>query len=183
MRKLLLALVIVLTAALGVSALAVATPCKAAKRRAIHGIVESVGASSITVKLKKGASVTVEVTAKTRIKVNRKAASLADVKAGYRAIVIRAKNGTARAIRATDRVPPRARGVVVRGQVESVGSNSITLKRRNGSTTTVQVTAATRIRVNRALGTLADVQVGYRAFVVRLPDGTAFLLRAHAPKA
>ena len=153
----------------------------AAKRHALHGIVQSVGSSSVTLEAKKGDPVTVQVNGDTKIIVNGKAATLADVLVGYAAEAkLTAAGGPAKVLRA-HQVP--APGTIVVGQVDSVGSNSITLKKRDGSTVAIPVNGDTKILVNGKAATLADVETGYRAYVRRTAaDGPAAVIRAYEKK-
>jgi hypothetical protein len=147
------------------------------KRGVVHGVVQAVGTNSITLKTRKGASVTVEVSADTKIRVNGEAGSLADVQVGYLAAVkLAAGGGPAKALAAF------APGTIVVGVVDSVGSNSITLKTKDGSSVTIGVTGSTKIRVNGKAGALADIEAGYRALVVRTSaNGPAAAIRAYQP--
>jgi hypothetical protein len=148
----------------------------------VHGLVDAVGSDSITLKKKDGTSVTIGVTADTKIRVNGKAGTLADVEAGYRATVRRTSaDGPAAAINAYE--PGHNRRVVLKGVVDSVGSDSITLTLRGNATVTVGVTAATRIRVAGHAGALSDIEAGYHALVLRAgADGPAIAIIARPPK-
>ena len=149
----------------------------------VRGVVESTGSNSITVKTKT-ASLTIEVTAQTKIRVNGKAATLADVKAGQHVVVIRGSaSGPATAIAAGKRPAAGARALL-RGVVQSVGTDSITIQRRNGSSVTVSVTAATQIRVRGHAGAaaLSDIQAGFRIAVLRAgKNGVALAILAAPP--
>lgn len=149
---------------------------KAKKRGVVHGIVEAVGSDSVTLKTKKGLSVTIDVDADTKIIVNRKPGALADIEVGYRAAAKPSKNGgAARWLRAYERPAP---GLVVHGAVESVGSDSITVKKKNGDSVTIDVTANTKIRVNGKAAELADIEAGDRAIVKRTsPNGPAAAIK------
>jgi hypothetical protein len=135
----------------------------------VHGRVDSVGANSITLELKDHSTVTIPVSGDTKIRVNGKAGALADVESGYRALVRRTSaGGPAAAINAYQ---PRGHKLLVRGVVDSVGSDSITLKGHGGATVTIGVTAQTIIRVDGMTGALTDIQTGYRALVLRAGTG------------
>jgi hypothetical protein len=153
-----------------------------AHKRFVHGIVQAVASDSVTLTRKKGDPVTVAVDADTKIHVNGKAGTLADVQVGYRAVArVPKAGGPAKVLRASA-VP--APGTVVAGAVDSVGANSITLKKRDGSTLTIPVTADTKIHVNGKPGSLGDVEQGYRAIVRRTAaDGPAAAINAYQPRA
>jgi antitoxin component of MazEF toxin-antitoxin module len=178
MKKLISVFVIGLVATCAV----VASPAGAKKGKAhgLAGVVQSVGSSSVTIKPKKGDPVTVQVNGDTKIFVNNKAGALADIKAGFRALVRGKQGEPAKAIRAYQ---PPAPGTVVVGQVDSVGANSITLKKRDGSTVAIPVNGDTKILVNGKAAKLADVEAGYRAYVRRTAaDGPAAVIRAYEKK-
>jgi hypothetical protein len=150
---------------------------KKGKAHAVAGVVQSVGSDSITLELKKGATLTVQVNADTRIVVNRKVGTLADIEVGYRALVKGKRGQPAKAIRAYEKPAP---GRVVAGKVDSVGSDSITLKKRDGNSVTIDVNADTKIRVNGKPGSLSDIETGYGAVVRRTaPGGPAAAINAH----
>ena len=155
-------------------------PAAAAKRHGVRGVVQSVGANSVTLQRKKGDPVTIQVNGGTKIVVNGKAGSLSDVKVGYIAEArLAGASGTAKLLRAHEAPAP---GTIVAGLVDSVGSNSITLKKKGGSTVTIGVTSNTKIIVSGKAATLADVETGYRAYVRRTAaDGPAAVIRAYEP--
>ncbi len=125
---------------------------------------------------------TVQVNGDTKIVVNGKAGTLSDVKVGYVALARLTKAGGPAKLLRAHAVP--APGTIVAGQVDSVGSNSITLKKKDGSTVTVGVNADTKIFVGGKAATLADVETGYVALVRRTAaDGPAAVIRAYEKKA
>ena len=148
----------------------------------VAGKVDSVGSNSITLKKRDGTTVTIGVTTDTKILVGGKAATLADVEAGYHAYVRRTTaDGPAAVIRAYQ--PGHGvQKLLVRGVVDSVGADSITLK-HGTATATVHVTAQTVIRVGGQPGALADIKQGYRAAVLRAgAGGDALAIVAFPPK-
>jgi hypothetical protein len=174
--------IVVLAAVTAVFALSVAAPAvaKPGKRHAVAGVVQSVGPNSLTLKVK-NRTVTVQVDTTTKIVVSGHAATLADVKVGYVAVV-RGQNGhPAKTIHAG---PRPAAGTIVRGIVQSTGPNSITLTTKGGATVAINVTLDTKIRVDRNAAVLADIHSGYRAIVVRAAaKGPATAINAHQPQA
>jgi len=147
----------------------------------VHGRVDSVGDNSITLKLKDGSLVTITVNADTKIRVNGKAGALSDIETGYGAVVRRASaDGPAASINAYEAGRHK---LLVRGVVDSVGSDSITLKGHGGATLTIAVTAQTIIRVGGKAGALSDIKAGYRALVLRAgAGGDALAIIAFPPK-
>jgi hypothetical protein len=149
----------------------------------VAGRVESVGANSITLNKRDGSSVVIPVDGNTKILVNGKAATLADVETGYHAFVRRtAADGPAAVIRAYEK-KQGGHKLLVRGVVDSVGTDSITLKGHGGATATIHVTAQTIVRVGGQPGALSDIKSGYHAFVLRAgAGGDALAIVAFPPR-
>jgi preprotein translocase subunit YajC len=186
MKKSSLILIAALVAALSVTGVVAAKPGKPhpahktkLHAKGFHGTVAAVGSDSITLTLKKGGSLTLAVTADTKIRVNGAPATLADVLVGYQAVVKRASDGSAQRIDAKDPAFKK----VVHGIVDSVGTDSITLKlKKDGSSLTIAVTADTKIRVNGSPGALSDIHAGFRAEVKQNSDGSAKAINAKDPE-
>jgi hypothetical protein len=175
MRKLLPLLLVGLVASCAV----VASPAgaKRGKAHAVAGVVQAVASDSITLKVRKGRTLDVQVNADTKVIVNGKAGTLADIGVGYRALVKGKRGHAARLIRAHR---PPAAGTVVAGRVDSVGSDSITLVKKDGTSVTIGVDSETKVRVDGEAGALSDIQSGYRALVRRASaDGNATAIVAH----
>src|SRR6266508_5875030 len=116
MKKLVLVLALVLATSIGLSATAMAgahrglaqtaVASKASKGKGhgtVHGVVTGVDttASTITLTVQKTCeSATINVTDKTKIRVNGKPGTLGDIQAGYHAVVKLAKDGSAKRIHA-----------------------------------------------------------------------------------
>ncbi|HEX9415911.1 MAG TPA: DUF5666 domain-containing protein [Gaiellaceae bacterium] len=177
MKKLLILLVAAVTASVALGATSPALAKKKNKGPAVHGIVQSVASDSITLKLKNGNSATIQVSSDTKIVVNHKPGTLADIEVGYRASVKGKKGQPAKLIRAYE---APAADTVVHGLVDSVGSDSITIKEKDGDSVTIAVNSETKIRVNGKPGALGDIEAGYRAIVHRTSaDGPAKALKAY----
>ncbi len=177
MKKLLILLVAAVTASVALGAASPAVAKKKNKGPAVHGIVQSVAPNSITLKLKNGNSATIQVSSDTKIVVNHKPGTLADIEVGYRAVVKGKPGEPAKLIRAYE---PPAPDTVVHGLVDLVGNDSITIKKKDGSSVTIPVNADTKIRVNGKPGTLSDIKAGYRAIVHRTSaDGPAKAIKAY----
>jgi hypothetical protein len=179
MKKLTVLFLAGLTAVL---ALSVAAPAvaKKGKRHAVAGVVQSVGTSSLTLKVK-NRTVTVQVDTSTKIVVSGHAATLGDIQPGYVAVVRGRSGQPAKSIHAGPRPAP---GTVARGVVKTTGTDSITLTTKGGTTVTIGVTNDTKIRVDGQNAGLADIHSGYHAIVVRTAaDGPARLISAQHPHA
>jgi len=175
MKKLLTLLLVGLVA----SFTAIASPAgaKKGKSHVVAGVVQAVGSDSITLKLRKGGTATVQVNGDTKIIVNRKQGTLSDIQVGFRAFVRGKRGQPAKAIRAHAAPAP---GTLVAGKVDSVGADSVTVVKRDGTAVTVPVTADTKVRVNGQVGSLSDLQKGYRIFIRRTSaDGPAAVINAH----
>lgn len=177
MKKLLILLVAAVTTSVALGAASPALAKKKNKGPAVHGIVQSVASDSITLKLKNGDVATIQVSSDTKIVVNHKPGTLADIEVGYRAVVKGKKGQPAKLIRAYE-VP--APGTVVRGLVDSVGSDSITIKEKDGDLVSIAVNSDTKIRVNGKPGALGDIEAGYHATVLRTAaDGPAKAINSY----
>jgi hypothetical protein len=122
------------------------------------GDVTAVDATTITVKGKGGAARVITVNGSTVYKLGSAAGTKADVKVGVRVAAQGSVSGdTFTAI--TVRIQPAEVGGVVTGKT----SDSITVKRGDGSTTVIHVTSKTTYEhKGTAAATLADVAVGDR---------------------
>jgi hypothetical protein len=151
------------------------------------GQVTAVNANNSTVTFtnKNNESKTYTIPAGTKIMVNGKDATLADVQVGMYGGVKSTEDGTPIMMRAES---PN-KGVkdskhIFTGQVTAVDANagSITFTNKNNESHTVTVTANTKIKVNGKEATLADVQVGMYGGVKMGADGkTPEELRAESP--
>ncbi|MCY2931512.1 MAG: DUF5666 domain-containing protein [Planctomycetota bacterium] len=159
----------------------------------VGGAITAIGADSITLQPKDGQAVTVSVNAATVYKVNGKAATLGDVKAGMdlkvgmRAYAFVKEGQPASEIRAYTPKPPAPPGdrtpvhKGVSGLVTAVGADSITLQPKEGQAVTVSVNAATVYKVNGKAATLGDVKAGMRCGALGDPGQPAREVHAYLP--
>ncbi len=146
----------------------------------VHGIVTSVGTSSVTVKEFDGTSKTVSLTSSTTYHLAGRAATKEALVAGVRVDI----QGTSRngAFTATDvSIAPS----VVGGTVTAKGSDTITVKDRAGTLVTVHVTSSTTFQVfGISNPTFGDVAVGDAVSAQGTMNGdgslTATIVRAGA---
>lgn len=120
------------------------------------GEVTAISGNTLTIKRRNGETQTVTLTGSTKYKVGGAAGDKSDVKVGSKVQVAGDASGsTFTAL--TVVVQP----TLVAGEVTAKTSNSITLKRRDGTSITIHVTAGTKygVRGNDAAG-LADIAVG-----------------------
>jgi hypothetical protein len=136
----------------------------------VAGEVTAVSSSSLTLKLRDGSSKTITLNGNTKYFIGPRAAAQADVKVGANVVVAGTISGDAfTALTVT------VRPQVATGEVTAKTADSITLKGRDGSTTTVKVDANTQYRIiGKDNATLADVTVGMQiaAQGIRNSDNT-----------
>lgn len=131
------------------------------------GEVTAVGASSITVKGKGGATRVITVNDATVYKLGKAVGSKADVKVGVRV----AAQGTLSGDTFTA-LTVRVSLALVAGEVSAKTADSITIKRHDGSTTVIHVTDKTTLKYKgKDAASLTDIAVGDRV-------GAAGVLRA-----
>ncbi len=141
-----------------VTAIAVPTPMLA-------GTVTAVGSDTLTVKLRDGSSRTVHVNGSTKYKLGRADGKETDVKVGS-VVVAAGADGpgddfTATAVRIQVRLDK------VAGEVTAVAKDSITVKKRDGTTVTIKVGADTKLAIRGdTTPSLAEIKVGMRVTAV-----------------
>jgi uncharacterized protein DUF5666 len=146
------------------------------------GEVTAVDTTTITVKGRRGETSVITVNGSTAYKLGSAAATKADVKVGVRVTALGTRSGdTFTAITVTIR-PAEIGGVVT-----STSSDSITVKRGDGSTTVIHVTPKTTFELKgNESGALTDVAVGDRVSAegVLRADGSidASSVEARGPK-
>ena len=152
----------------------------------VHGTVTGRDTTANTITLTtfhKCDSVTYNVTSDTKIRVNHKTGTLADITPSDVAVVKLAKDGTtAKSIHDRSAHAHSILHGTVKGIDTTANTLTLTLKKTCASIT-VNVTSDTKIRVNHKKGTLGDIQNGYRALVKLNKDGkSARWINARAPK-
>ena len=123
------------------------------------GIVTAVSADTITITVRGGTSQTIHTTSATKYHRDRDDGTRADVKVGsiIGAVGDRAKDGTFTATSIFVALPR------VAGVVDTVGTDSITIKRGNGTTVTIHVDSGTTFAVDGSqTATLKDIKAGMR---------------------
>jgi hypothetical protein len=139
-----------------VTAIAVVVPHAA-------GVVTAIDDTTITIRARGGLERTITTTEATVYRLGQDEASRADIAVGD-AIVAAGVAGDNGALTATSIVEVLPR---VAGEVTAKGDGSLTLERRDGTTLTVRIDAATTIAVRGVEdATLDDIDVGMAAIVV-----------------
>ena len=118
--------------------------------------ITKVDGSSLDLRTDDGWTRTISVGSDTKITKGGETATLSDLKVGDR-IVLRQKRNDDGTYTVTAIAVPTP---VVAGTVTAIGADSLTLKLRDGSTRTVDLTATTTFKLGRADGTKKDVKVG-----------------------
>lgn len=129
----------------------------------VAGVVTNVTDTTITITARDGMSHTIRTTASTTYKVGDAAGSRSDVTVG--AVIVaageRASDGTLTAATVVVVLPH------VAGTVAATSSDSITIKRRNGTTVVAHVSSSTTYKVPGVTNaSLANIEVGMRIVVV-----------------
>jgi hypothetical protein len=136
----------------------------------VAGEVTAVTSSSLTLKLRDGSTRTITLNGSTKYFLGPRAAGQSDVKVGSNVVAAGTTSGdTFTALSVTIRLH------AVAGEVTAKTADTITLKGRDGTTTTVKVDSATTYRVpGKDNATLADITVGMPVAVqgIRNPDNT-----------
>ncbi len=150
----------------------------------VHGTVTGTDTTASTITLTrfhKCDSATIDVTSSTKIRINHKTGTLADIHAGDVAVVKLAKDGTAKAIHDRTAHAHNILHGTVSGTDTTANTLTLTLKKTCASVT-VQLTSDTKIQVNDKKGSLSDIQSGDRVLVKLNKDGSARWIKARSPK-
>ncbi|CAB4879053.1 unannotated protein [freshwater metagenome] len=150
----------------------------------VKGVISAIGADSVTITHRDGSQVTLSVNAQTRLRAPDRDASgtitIADLQVGDR-VEAHVGLGGSVATRIDVKVAhgpghPEGGSQDIEGTISAVGADSVTITLRDGSQTTVAVTAETELKApdRDASGTvtLADFQVGDRVEAHVGVDGT-----------
>ena len=118
--------------------------------------IARIAGSTLELKTDDGWTRTISVTADTKIAKGGVAATLADLKVGDRVALRQKRNadGTYAIVALTVPVP------VLAGTVTAVDADSLTLKSRDGSTRTIDLTGSTTFKLGGAEGKKSDIKVG-----------------------
>jgi hypothetical protein len=141
-------------------------PVPVVKETVAAGTVAAIAAAKIDVQTAQGVK-SFAIFAKTRVVVQGKKATLADVKAGDPVRVnFRVVNNVPSALRIAVPKPN------IKGKITAVTGDGFTLKTKNAEFT-VAVGTATKIKSRGYVGSLADLQVGFGAAVVGTVSGSS----------
>jgi hypothetical protein len=151
------------------AALAAAAAAGAAGGLVERGIVQSVGPAEILLRALDGTEVTVAVGPATRVRLNGRAAALAEIRRGFVAEAVTVDDGPAVVLRAFGRAAQS--GVV--GELVRIGPRALVVRRDAGARLRIAVTPRTRIWRGSDRVPLRVLRPGMRLQVVRAPNGTA----------
>jgi uncharacterized OB-fold protein len=147
----------------------------------IEGVVRSVSATSITIRTS-SREIMVNVNAATRFLVRDRAASLAAVASGVRVEVktVRNADGTLTALA----VKIESNTANIQGIVTAASPTSITLRKRDGSASTIGITSTTIVRRQGKVVNASTIAVGMRVEVEATKNAdktlTALVIDTHA---
>jgi hypothetical protein len=139
------------------------------KHQVDRGVVQSVSASRIALRELDGGLVSIAVGPQTRVVLNGRAASLADIQPGFVAAVSHNGDGPATAIRAFGRV----QAIVDSGVIVSRARRALTIRTGGGTTLSFRITSRTTIRWRGLLVRAAALRPGRFAQVAHTPGGEA----------
>ena len=143
-----------------------------------RGVVQSVSSSQIVLRELDGSIVSIAVGARTRVLLNGRPATLADIKPGFVAGVTHNGSAPAKVIRAFGRLAP----TIDSGVVVSV-SGRVLVIRTAGATLRFQVTARTAIRWRGLPATVAALRPGRLVQVTHTQGGAAIRIAVRAARA
>jgi hypothetical protein len=141
-----------------------------------RGVIQSIDASHITLRALDGSTVTLDLFPGTRVKLNGKRASLADIGPGLVAEVTADRKGRALQIRAFGTSPAAAATTTERGIVTSVTKRSISFTALDGGTRTVTIDRLTRFRLLGRPAGARVVRPGAVVAVTHAGDGPALVV-------
>jgi len=155
------ALVVALTAVMlaGPSAAMAAKPVKAGARK---GIVQSVSPKSIVLRELDGSTVRIPVAPTTRVFVDGKRATLANVKRGFVVTATWTAGKPARVLQAFNLSGQHAVSV---GVVDSLSDGALEVTLLDGSSLSIPVDAKTHVLVDGKRATLSAVKTGYTVVI------------------
>jgi hypothetical protein len=152
--------------------LVAAGPALAADRVVERGIVQSAGPSSLVLRALDGVELVVPVGPRTRVRLNGRPATLADVRPGFVAEAVSNGSGPAVRVRVLGRVPQ----AVEQGRVVRVGPALLVLRLDSGRVR-IAITGHTVVRRRGRLVALDALRRGMHVAVVRAADGSARVVR------
>jgi hypothetical protein len=161
------ALLVVVAACVALGAAPAAT---AADRLVERGIVQSVGPSALVLRALDGSEVSVAVGPATRVRLNGRPASLADIRSGFVAeAVTLAPGASAVVVRAFGRVASGAES----GRLVAIRPRALVVRRDARRTVRIPVTARTTVWRAGGRIRLRALRPGMRVQVVLAPNGSA----------
>lgn len=159
------------------------------------GAITAVGDGSLTLKTHGGTSVTIKTDADTRVYATGKPGSLSDLKTGWLAFVVKGSDGVADIVRAASEATVKqaikdhqaqvhdwqTSHHFAAGKITAVGSDSLTLVGRDGTSVTVKVNSDTKVFDGHKPIALSSLKTGWLAFASEGDDDVADVIRAASP--
>ena len=161
---------------IGLVALIVVAPARAARLSVDRGVVQSVSATQIVLRGLDGSTLAFAIVPRTQVLLNGSPSSVAAIQPGFSAAVAHNAAGRAMVIRAFGKV--RAVKRIDKGVVVSVAPNLIELRQPDGTVVSVGVGPQTSVILNNVPVSLAELRPGYLAAVLHVGTQPAREIRA-----
>jgi len=158
------------------AALVVVSPALAADRVVERGIVQSVGPAAVVLRALDGTDLTVSVDARTRVRLNGRAATLATVSPGLVAEAVRVGSGPAVALRAFG----PASGRVETGRLVRVLPRALVLLRAPGDSVRIRISPRTVVWRGSRTADAGLLRRGMQVTVALSPVGSARVVLVQA---
>jgi hypothetical protein len=144
-----------------------------------RGVVQSVSSSRIVLRELDGSTASFQVGARTRVLLNGRPATLADILPGFVAAVAHNGSAPARVVRAFGRTSP----AIDSGVVVSVSRRVLVIRTPDGATMRFEVTARTTFLLRGLPATIAAVRPGRLVKVTHTQGGAAIRIAVRAARA
>ena len=158
-----------------VIAIAIAAPAALAAQptatRTDRGIVQSVSARGLLLKVLDGTTLAVPIDSRTRVFLNGKPASILDLEPGFVAVVVyeaAKRDGKATAAHVVQAFSAPSRPTTFdggRGTVQSVSAGELVVRAPSGGRLQIRIDQKTRVLLNGRRASILDVEPGFAAVV------------------
>lgn len=157
-----------------------------ATQPSVYGNLAQIADGKITIEKRDKSSSVVTIDGATVVKVNGKAATPSDLKAGMVVIALGAADKPATEVRAYDQKPPLTTSApgnhAITGNITQVGEGKITIQTKDQTSSSATFDGTTIVKVNGKVATAADLKVGMMAAVLGAADKPATEIQAYMPR-
>lgn len=157
-----------------------------ASQPSVFGNLAQIDGGKITIEKKDKSSSVVMIDGTTVVKVNGKAATAAELKAGMVVIAEAAADKPATQVRAYDPKAPSATPAptrpTVNGTISQVGDGKITIQGVDQTSSSATFNSSTVVKINGKVATAEELKVGMRAAVLGDPAKPATQIHAYMPR-